>query len=49
MHTEAIGALRQVLAKTGDDDSETALHSSRIGAATTLAVEGGVPKRVILT
>ena len=45
-YPEALQALRQVVAKAGDDPSEVGLHSLRIGAATTLAA-GGVPQRVI--
>ena len=40
-------ALRQVVAKAGDDPSEVGLHSLRIGAATTLAAGGEVSQRVI--
>ena len=47
--TEALGALRQAVAKAGDNPSEVALHSSRIGSFTTLAAEGEVPQRVTQT
>ena len=43
---EGRAALRQVAAGAGDDPSEVGLHSSRIGAATTLAAGGDVPQRV---
>lgn len=33
--------------KAGDDTSDVALHSSRIGAAATLAPEEEVPQRMI--
>ena len=46
-YTEALGSLRHVVEKAGDDPSEVALHSLRIGAATTLATGGEVPQRVI--
>ena len=46
-YTEALGALRQVVEKAGDDPREVALHSLRIGGATTLAAGGDVPQRVI--
>ena len=39
-YPEALAALRQVAARAGDDLSEVALHSLRIGATTTLAVGG---------
>ena len=39
-YREALAALRQVAARAGDDLSEVALHSLRIGATTTLAVGG---------
>ena len=40
-YTEALWALRQVVANAGDDPREVSLHSSRIGTATTLAAVGG--------
>jgi len=46
-YTEALGALREVVAEAGDDPSEVGLHSLRIGATTTLAAGGEVPQRVI--
>ena len=46
-YTKALGALRQVLTKAGDDPGEVAFKSSRIGAATTLAAEEEVPHRMI--
>ena len=44
---EGRAALRQVAAGAGDDPSEVGLHSSRIGAATTLAAGRDVSQRVI--
>ena len=46
-YTEALGALRQVVAKAGDDPSEVALYPLRIGVATTLVDGRKVPQRVI--
>ena len=46
-YTEALGAFRQGVAKTGDDPSKVDLNSSRIGGATTLAAEGEVSPRAI--
>ena len=46
-YTEALGALGQVVANAEDYLSEVALHSSRTGAATTLAAEGEVAQTVI--
>ena len=40
-YTEALGALRQVVAKAGDDPSEVSLRSSRIGAAKHAGARGG--------
>ena len=48
-YTEALRALRQVVATAGENPSEVALHSSRIGAATTLAAAGEVPQRMTQT
>ena len=39
-YTEALAALRQVLANAGGNPSEVGLHSLRVGAATTLAAGG---------
>ena len=36
-YTQAVGALREVVAEAGDDSREVGLHSLRIGATTTLA------------
>lgn len=46
-YTEALGSLRQVVARAGYNPSEVALHSLRVGVATTLAAGGEVPQRVI--
>ena len=46
-YTEALRPLRQVLEKEGDDPSKVDLHSSLIGAVTTLAARGEVPQRVV--
>ena len=43
-YTEALEA--QVVTEAGVGPSEVALHSARIGAATTLAAGGDVPQRV---
>ena len=45
-YTEALWALRQVVAKAGGDPSEVAVSSSRIGAAITLAAVGEVSQRM---
>ena len=48
-YAEALAAIRLVVAKAGDDPSEVALRSMRIGAATTtLAAGGEVLQRVTL-
>ena len=46
-YPEALAALRQMVAKAGDDPSEVGLHWLRIGAVTTLAAGGEVSQRVI--
>ena len=46
-YPEALAALRQVAARTGNNLSEVGCHSLRISAATTLAAGGDVSQRVI--
>ena len=46
-YTRALRALRQIVEKAGGNPKEVALHSLRIGAATTLASGGEVPDRII--
>ena len=46
-YLEVLEALPQVVAKAGDDSTEVALHTVRIGAATMLAAGGEVQQRVI--
>ena len=46
-YTQALAALRQIVARNGGDPQEVRLHSLRIGAATALAAGGVVPDRII--
>ena len=43
----ALRAIKEVVAKSGRNPDEFALHSLRIGAATTLAAGGDIAERVI--
>ena len=44
---QALRALREVVAESGQDPAEFALHSLRIGGASRLAARGGMSERVI--
>ena len=46
-YTEALAALRRVVANAGDDLSEVGHHSLRIGEATTLTARAGVSQKII--
>ena len=46
-YTQALAALRQIVARDGGNTQEIGLHSLRIGAATALAAGGVVPDRII--
>ena len=46
-YTQALTALRQMVAREGVNPQEVGLHSLRIGAATALAAGGMVPDRII--
>ena len=46
-YDQALRALREVVEKSGGDPKELALHSLRIGGASTLAAGGDVLDRVI--
>ena len=44
---QALRALREAVAESGQDPAESALHSLRIGVASRLAAGGGMSERVI--
>ena len=46
-YEQALRALREVVAESGQDPAEFALHSLRIGGASRLAAGGGMSERVI--
>ena len=46
-YDQALGAIREIVKKSGREPKDFALHSLRIGGASTLAAGGDVSERVI--